>query len=353
MADSATGLDKEALDEIEDLTTEDLESLKQQFDPENELLPASDRAPNQTEKEPTGPYDRQHLLEHMKDEAVKSEVGKNWLPFEKKTLGKVWKPKPKKETDDKNILPNELTDVLENASEAELMELAAVLGLHGMLNQQQSEQADADKMWKSLKGSGLKKYKPGVVKSTRYKKYTDINAVNELDLENAMSQFSSNDPDLVELNLNNHKDVTEKVLHEVAQGLKTNTNLKRLFLANCRMRDPAAKEIAEAMISNTTIEELNMESNFLTKDGITDLLKMLQSNTTLKEFKLANQAQTSGYQLELEIAKTLEKNHTLLRFGFSFETRQARHLANKHIMRNNEQARETRKRAKTRMEIFV
>ena len=28
------GLDKEALDEIEDLTTEDIESLKEQFDPE-------------------------------------------------------------------------------------------------------------------------------------------------------------------------------------------------------------------------------------------------------------------------------------------------------------------------------
>ena len=60
----------------------------------------------------------------MKEEALTSEVGKNWLPFEKKTRGKIWKPKAKKESDDKNILPNELTDVLENASESELMELA-------------------------------------------------------------------------------------------------------------------------------------------------------------------------------------------------------------------------------------
>ena len=60
----------------------------------------------------------------MKQEALTSQVGKNWLPFEKKTRGKVWKPKVKKDSEDKNLLPNELTDVLENASEAELMELA-------------------------------------------------------------------------------------------------------------------------------------------------------------------------------------------------------------------------------------
>ena len=63
----------------------------------------------------------------MKQEALTSDVGKNWLPFEKKTRGKVWKPKAKKDVDDKNILPNELTDVLDNASEAELMEIAGIL----------------------------------------------------------------------------------------------------------------------------------------------------------------------------------------------------------------------------------
>lgn len=62
----------------------------------------------------------------MREEALTSEVGKNWIPFEKKTRGKVWKPKSKTEAEDKNILPNELTDVLENASEAELMELAGI-----------------------------------------------------------------------------------------------------------------------------------------------------------------------------------------------------------------------------------
>lgn len=80
-----------------------------------------------------------------------------------------------------------------------------------------------------------------MVKSTKIKKYTDVNAVNELDLENAMTQLNNDDPNLVELNLNNHKDVTPEVLSSVAAKLKDNKHLKRLYIANCKMKDPVAK----------------------------------------------------------------------------------------------------------------
>ena len=79
-----------------------------------------------------------------------------------------------------------------------------------------------------------------MVKSTKFKKYTDINAVNELDIDKAMAQLENDDPDLVELNLNNHKDVTPEILSSVARKLRSNKFLKRLFLANCQMRDPIA-----------------------------------------------------------------------------------------------------------------
>ena len=39
--------------------------------------------------------------------------------------------------------------------------LSAVLGIHGMLTTKQSEQVEADKAWESLKGSGLRRLKPG------------------------------------------------------------------------------------------------------------------------------------------------------------------------------------------------
>ena len=79
------------------------------------------------------------------------------------------------------------------------------------------------------------------MKSAKYKKYTDTNAVNELDIEKAMKELEVDDPNLIELNLNNHKDVTPEILSSVARKLKTNKYLKRLYLANCKMRDPIAQ----------------------------------------------------------------------------------------------------------------
>ena len=109
-----------------------------------------------------------------------------------------------------------------------------------MLTQNQSHSAEDGFTGKMLKGSGLKKYKPGVVKATKIKK-PDLTAKNELNVDEAMEKLKANDPSLVTLNLNNHADVTAEILEEVAKQLKTNTNLQHLFLANTRMTDRTAK----------------------------------------------------------------------------------------------------------------
>ena len=49
------------------------------------LLPASDRIPPQTRKKPTGPFDRGHLLQHLKTQAAESTIGEDYVPFVKKT----------------------------------------------------------------------------------------------------------------------------------------------------------------------------------------------------------------------------------------------------------------------------
>ena len=51
---------------------------------QNELLPASDRLPPHTRKKPTGPYDRGHLLDHLKQQAAESNIGEDYIPFVKK-----------------------------------------------------------------------------------------------------------------------------------------------------------------------------------------------------------------------------------------------------------------------------
>ena len=89
------------------------------------MLPAGERQPNQTDKEDTGPYSREHLLKHMEKEALESKVGDNYLPFKKETRGKVWKPKPKRQTP-ATILPDDLSEALDGASVDEIAELAGV-----------------------------------------------------------------------------------------------------------------------------------------------------------------------------------------------------------------------------------
>jgi len=327
------GLTKEELAEFQDEMDE--------IDPDNELLPAAYRVPDQTEKEPTGPFDREHLIKYLKEEAANTEHTEELVPFEKKIRGKVWKGRERKKSDTP-LLPDDLSEVLEGASEEELLEVAALLGIHGMLTTAQSEQVEADSAWESLRGSGLRKLKPGITKATKTKQYTDINAINELDLEAAMERLRSDDPSLVELNLNNHLDITETHLLEVGKLLKSNKYLTTLYLANTRMLDTPCKMIADALTTNKTLQHINLESNLLTREGVEALLEMLKVNSTLLELKIANQKQMVGHKTELMMGKVMAKNQTILRFGYKFESRGPRHTVNKHLIRNNDENRASR-----------
>ena len=59
----------------------------------------------------------------METEALESKVGENYLPYKNETWGKVWKPKPKRQTTP-TILPDDLSEALDVASVEELAELA-------------------------------------------------------------------------------------------------------------------------------------------------------------------------------------------------------------------------------------
>lgn len=121
---------------------------------------------------------------------------------------------------------------------------------------------------------------------------------------------------------------------------------------------------------NTTLKSLNVESNFITGTGILALIESLQHNTTLQELKIDNQvcvgvqrrvrffftagvlpgasipplrasplslspqSQPLGNKVEMEIASMLEKNTTLLKFGYHF-TQQGPRLRGSNAMMNN------------------
>lgn len=335
--DQFQNIDEDSL--VEALSPEELADLNAAIDPENALLPVHERQENQTEKENTGPFDRQHLLEHLEEQAKNLKERSDYVPYKKETRGKVWRPKEQPgKKDPTPLLPDDLSEVLDNATDEEMMELAAILGVHGMLTQTQSHYAEKMEAGKALRGSGLKKYKPGVVKATKIKK-PDLTAVNELDMEKAVEQLKRNDAKLTNLNLNNHRDVTVEILEDVAKALKSNTNLKHLQLANTQMTDKTAKIFAEALSKNKTLESINLESNFLTGDGIMAIMKVLETNTNLTALRLANQSAIIGSQVEQKIVTSLEKNSTLLVFGMSFDTQGPRIRAAELMVRNNDSIR--------------
>ena len=88
-------------------------------------MPAGLRGEDQTTKAPTGPYEREKLMNFLKEEATQQPdiVDPNFVPFEKKTRGKVFKQREKPKSA-APLLPDDLSDVLDAASEDDLLEIA-------------------------------------------------------------------------------------------------------------------------------------------------------------------------------------------------------------------------------------
>lgn len=78
---------------LEKLTPEEIEELSNEIDPDNSLLPPSERCRDQTTKEPTGPLNREKLLKYLEEKAKADEDWKEAVPYERKTRGKVFVPK--------------------------------------------------------------------------------------------------------------------------------------------------------------------------------------------------------------------------------------------------------------------
>ena len=89
------------------------------------MLPVNERQANQTNKVSTGPFNRQHLLNHLEEQAKNEKERDDYVPYKKETRGKVWRPKEKSaKKEPEPMLPDDLSEVLDNATEEEMLELA-------------------------------------------------------------------------------------------------------------------------------------------------------------------------------------------------------------------------------------
>jgi len=328
-------------DLLSKLTDAELEELHTELiDPDDSMVPPSDRCRYRTDKPSTGPYSRKHLLDYLEQKAKEDKDWDEAKPYTKEKRGKVYKPKEEEKVqineDDK--VETEWDEVLAGATEEELVDLAAILGFHGMLNQVQYHQA-------FVEGGEMKGCKggfQGAAKAEPCKTFPEP-PPNNVDVDACLKKLKSNDPSLVELNVNNVKNISIERLCEIAESLRTNTHLEKLHMANTRSTDRVASAIASALVENKTLKLLNLESNYISGQGIINILAAINGHHVVTEFRVANQRpETIGIRSEMAIAALVRENKSLLRFGIVLEVRCARIHVGDYIQRNNDNLRRGR-----------
>lgn len=333
--------DNVPVDEIlSKLSPQELEQLGNEVDPDDTLLPPSQRCKDQTSKDPTGPLNRRNLIQYLTKYAIEQQdwpEEKRYEPGVKK--GKVFVPKVRNEPKDKEDihimldLDDDSSKALNSATESDLVDLAGILGLHSMLNQDQYYASITNKSQK------LGDKFESIVKSTPLKP-SKIEPDNTTDPAQTADLLAKNDPSLTEVNLNNIKHITRDTFKKIFDALKTNTNLKSLSMSNVGLTDGPTSKLIEALKENTTIKTINLESNFLSGLMIRNIIEALLDKQTVQEFRACNQRpQILGNRVEMDITKLVEKNTNLLRLGLNFDVPDARMRVAKHLQDNNDNIR--------------
>ncbi|XP_035426566.1 tropomodulin-4 isoform X1 [Cygnus atratus] len=320
---------------LRELSAEELEQLDTELlemDPENVLLPAGLRQRDQTQKSPTGPLDREALLQHLEKQALEAGEREDLVPFTGEKKGKPFVPKnPKREIprEEQITLEPELEEALANATEAEMCDIAAILGMYTLMSNKQYYDAICSGTISNTEGIN------SVVKPDTYKPVPD-EPPNPTNVEETLRQIQANDGALEDVNLNNIKDIPIATLKAICEAMKTNTHVKKLSLVATRSNDPVATAVAEMLTENKTLQSLNIESNFITSAGMMSIIKAVYQNNTLSELKVDNQCQRLGDTVEMEMATMLEQCPSVVRFGYHFTQQGPRARAAIAITRNNE-----------------
>ncbi|XP_053573449.1 tropomodulin-2 [Bombina bombina] len=327
----------EILNKLSEDELKQLENVLEELDPENALLPAGFRQKDQTTKEDSGAFDREHLLTYLQKEAMAYQDREDYVPFTGEKKGKAFVPKYmpiESKPEEQLTLEPELEEALASATDTELNDLATVLGVqHFVSRSQGSEDGNRDGIHKEL----LK----NVVKAEKVKPVFE-EPPNPTNVEESLQRIKANDPFLLDVNLNNIKNIPIPTLKEFAKALETNTHLKTFSLAATRSNDPIAIAFAEMLKVNKSLKSLNIETNFITGSGILALVDALKENKTLIEIKIANQRQQLGTAVEMEIAQMLEENTSIVKFGYQFTQQGPRTRAATAITKNNDLVRQRR-----------
>ncbi|XP_014255252.1 tropomodulin-1 isoform X3 [Cimex lectularius] len=325
---------------LSQLTQEEISMLVKEVDPDDTLLPPSQRCSYECQKSPTGPLDRKKLIEHINKQALETPDKPELKPFVAGTIrGKKWIPPPVsvklKEAEEQIAidLGDEYEQALSDATQEEIIDLAAILGFHSMMNQDQYHASLLNK------GQPLGLGWDGITKATQQKVYP-VEPPNDTDVDKTIQMVKDDDHELLTLNWNNIRNISDEKFNNLFMALRENTHLETLSLTNVGLLDRHALKLAEAIEKNCTLKVLNVETNFLSPQVILRLIKALLVQKSLEEFRGANQrCYVLGNKIEMEITNLVEQNPTLLRLGLHLEYNDARQRVANHLQRNIDRSR--------------
>jgi tropomodulin len=279
------------IDELVDkLTPGEIQKFLDDCDPDDSGIPAALRCNYKCAKTESGPFNKKALLDFITDQALNTPDIPDVVPHVAGTLrGKRYNPpaKPKPNPNDSIEISLDLGEdvelALSSASTDEIVDLAGIMGLHSIMNQDQYHASQSEKAPKADPTIGW----TGVTKATPLKEFPpeEPNKTNPGDV---VEQIKANNASLTTVNLNNVY-VTENLFIEMFDALERNTNLKELNLANTGMTDTAACILVSGVQANSTLVKLNVESNNISSQTMAKILEAINVHQNVMEFKGSNQ----------------------------------------------------------------
>ncbi|ETN85504.1 Tropomodulin [Necator americanus] len=357
---------------LSNLSIDELEDLNNDFDPDdylvkknaiaflnyalleikNSMLPPSQRCRDQTNKTPTGPFKRDHLLKFLEEQAKNEKDWEDVVPFSPGIKrGKVWEGDSGQEGGDDAIsgiaameMPIELDlddeeeefeAALDHAPERDLVDLAGILGMHNILNQPQYYNALKGKQQDDSTGTTF----AGVIRGYEPKETPD-EPDNETDVDDCITRLEENDEDMKEVNINNMKRVSKERIRKLITAACASKHITKLSMANTAISDSEARGLLELLETSPSLKILNIESNFITPELLAKLLRATLVTQCLTEFRAENQRQAVlGNQIEMDMMLSVEENQSLLRVGVAFQSMEARHRVSEALEKNYERVR--------------
>ncbi|XP_062365605.1 leiomodin-1 [Cinclus cinclus] len=211
-------------------------------------------------------------------------------------------------------------------------------------DEKDKSQAEAEKAEKveekqeAKAGAGSSPSKPSSSSSTDQAKDDEASSI----FDELIEKVKNNDAEVTEVNVNNSDCINNETLVRFTEALEFNTVVKMFALANTRADDHVAFAIAIMLKSNKVLTSINLDSNHITGKGILAIFRALLQNNTLTELRFHNQRHICGGKTEMEIAKLLKENTTLLKLGYHFELAGPRMTVTNLLSRNMDRQRQKR-----------